>query len=271
MTIATLDAYKYALNNQNQIVNVNVGVITITAARLHDLWRAMIPVGAVPTASVAVSNATLGSLKQINPTTGNLAIVGMRGNSGGPGVYIIYDRLNHSGGLDATLTGARTVNLPTAALTRSTSGEGVQIGLTIYTQIGGIVTTVTASYTNTSDTAGRTTTAIIMGGTANREANRLLLLPLQAGDTGVKSVQSVSLVASTLTAGNFGVTLLKPVYVLISNDATGVINSAGFISGLISGGIPNIEDNACLFLGYMGPITGAGSVPLSGALLVSEH
>jgi hypothetical protein len=41
--------------------------------------------------------------------------------------------------------------------------------------------------------------------------NKFQIMPLQAGDRGVKSVESLTLSASTGTAGNFGLTLFRPI------------------------------------------------------------
>jgi hypothetical protein len=123
---------------------------------------------------------------------------------------VIIDRLSEQGGLDGTVTTPQATNLPTAALTRYTSGEGVCAGLEIRTSIGTGGSTVAASYTNTTPAAGRTTEAVSFG-VANRNGGGTFVpLPLQGGDTGVKSVETVTLSGSTGTAGNFGLVLYMP-------------------------------------------------------------
>ena len=84
----------------------------------------------------------------------------------------------------------------------------------MYTQIGASSTTVTASYTNTTPTAGRTTQATNFGNTGYREQDRIIPLPLQVGDVGVTAVASVTVLATTGTAGNFGLTLAYPLVTL---------------------------------------------------------
>jgi hypothetical protein len=247
MAIPDLDSYKYALATQREIVPVTLSTLATVAGRPYDLWRGSTPLGAVPTASAIPTNDTLGALGQRNPASGQLSIVGARFNSFSPGLYLIADRLLHSGGLSGTVTTAQTTNLAATPLTRSTSGVGVMLGLTIYTQIGTTATTVRATYTNQAGTDSRVTPLVAIGGTGFREANRMLLLPLQEGDTGVRSVQSVTVTATTGTAGVFGVTLFKPLYAIMSDEVSGVVSAAGFITGKTGGGIPAIENNACLF------------------------
>jgi hypothetical protein len=267
MAIATLDAFKEALRGQREILPVNLTTGTALAGRTYDTWRTSVPLGAVPTASVAPTNDTLGALGQRNPASGQLSIVGARFSALNPGVYLICDRLSHSGGLSGTVTMAQPTNLPTAAITRGT-GVGVRIGLTIYTQIGTTATTVSASYTNTVPTAGRTTPLIQMGATGHREANRMIILPYAEGDAGVNSVESVTLTGTTGTAGAFGVTLFRPLFAILVSDASGVLSAGGFISGNTGGGIPAIPDGACLFA--LAVMAGTNSMGC-GALLLDEN
>lgn len=267
MAIATLDAFKDALGTQRQIVSVNLTTSAAAAGRVYDTWRSSAPLGAVPTASVAPTNATLGALGQLNPASGQLSIVGARFSSLNPGVYLICDRLVHQAGLSGTVATAQTTNLPTSAITRGT-GVGVMMGLTIYSQVGATATTVSASYTNTVPTAGRTTPLVAFGGTGFREANRMIILPYAEGDAGVNSVQSVTVTATTGTAGAFGVTLFRPLFAVLVSDASGVLSAGGFITGNTAGGIPAIPNDACLFALAVSTSTNTMGC---GALLLDEN
>ena len=219
------------------------------AGKWTSLWRynkTRGGVGAIPGAAAVPDNTTRGGLLQTDPSGGRekwLLGNGVVGASGG-GV-LLYDRLLHNGGLSGTVTTAQTVG---GTLTRNTGGEGNQIWAEIYTIIGTTATTITASYTNQAGTSGRTTKAVSIGATNNREAERMLPLPLQDGDTGVQAVASVTLAASTLTAGSFGVTVMKPI-------GLGMIPTAGagywrdYVSGLP--GLPKIDTDACLALTFL--------------------
>lgn len=184
----------------------------------------------------------------------------------GSGGLILIDLLNVSGGLNGTLTTAQTTNLPTAALTRYTSGEGVMAGIVIYTAIGSTATTVTISYTNQAGTPGRTSTATAIGATNFREAGILIPIPLQAGDTGVRSIESLTLAASTATVGNFGVCLFKPLAMISLESATGAMPLDNISTGCIIGAYPEINPNACLSII---PFTSVFS-SMTGALILNE-
>lgn len=246
MAIATLAAFQDALNQQREMVTQTYATVSAAAGRAYDMLT-LAPSFVAPSTAVVPDRETAGAIRFTNPTSGQLSIVGARLSSQAVGGYIIADRLSHQGGLSAIVTGTQTTNLPTAALTRYTSGEGVMMGLTIYSILGVTATTITASYTNSAGVAGRTTQAVALGATTNREISRLLMLPLQDGDTGVRSVESVNVVATTTTAGNFGVTLFKPLFSLSLDSMFSSNAVMGFLNGTSGGGIPTIQNNACLF------------------------
>ena len=246
MAIANLQTFRDALEQQRETVIQAYTTVSASAGRVYDMFT-LAPSLVTPSTALVPDSATAGALRFSNPTSGQLSVVGARLSSQAVGGYIIADRLSHQGGLSAIVSGAQTTNLPTAALTRYTSGDGVMMGLTIYSILGTTATTVTASYTNSSGVAGRTTQAIAFGGSANREISRLLVLPLQDGDTGIRSVESVNVVATTGTAGNFGVTLFKPLFSLVLDSTSSTNPLIGFVNGNSGGGIPTIQNDACLF------------------------
>ena len=76
---------------------------------------------------------------------------------------------------------------------------------------------------------------------------RFIILPLADGDTGVKSVESLTVAATTGTAGNYGVTLFK---MLGAMSIDGSPNPSGdLITGKMCG-MPDIT-NACLSMLFM--------------------
>lgn len=268
MPLADYDAYVAALR-ENLAIDFQTGSATGRSARLSAAYRASLPAPSTPTASVALgrtSDVAMGPMPIVG--AGRLSLLGARSNPGGTSgaALILVDLLNQSGGLDGTLASAQTTGLPTAALTRYTSGEGVMVGLVVYSQIGTTATTVTISYTNQAGTPGRTSTATAFGGSGFREAAICIPIPLAAGDTGVRSVESVTVAATTGTIGNFGVVLFKPLAMLALNDFSGAhvvdaVSSGGFI-----GALAEVHPEACIV-----PLTVANSVqPYAGAVIVGE-
>jgi hypothetical protein len=236
--------------------------VTTTIGFWNSLWQynGHPAGGAVPTTAAVPTRATTGSLFQANPGGGRQKwITGIAGTCATYGTLVLYDRLLHNGGLSGTVITAQTVG---GTLTRYTNGDGNQIWLEIYTQIGNTQTTVTASYTNQAGVAGRTTTARLIGGASYREAQRVLQLPLQAGDTGVQSVESVTLAATTGTAGDFGVVIAHPL-ITAAFDEVGV----GALRDTISAvpGPVEIVTDACLSMFWQAAVS-SGSINLFASL-----
>lgn len=199
--------------------------------------------GSAPGAVAAPTNATTGALPFVDAGGGRESWLTQTWATGlVAGTLVLYDRLLHISGLSGTTTTAQTVG---GTLTRNTGGVGNMAWIEVYTIIGTTGTTVTMEYTNQAGTASRVSTATTIGGTGFREVTRAIMLPLAAGDTGIQAVANVDLLASTGTAGNFGVTVGKPLaYCAIG--ASGAPGWRDFVTGLP--GIPEIEAGACLSL-----------------------
>lgn len=198
--------------------------------------------GAAPTTVAIPNRSTVGAMPIANPGSGRQQwLLGVEAMLAQTCTVMLYDRLLHIGNLSGTVATAQTVG---GTLTRYTGTESVgnQIWVEIYTTIGTTGTTITASYTNQAGTSGRTTRAASIGATGNREAERMLPLMLQDGDTGVQSVESVTLAATTGTAGAFGVTIARPLMEV--STASGVLGIKDAIAGLPS--LVEVKTDACL-------------------------
>lgn len=184
--------------------------------RFHTTWRGgtLPPAGAVPTtgAGQAIDDTTTGAI--LLPTLGGgkkfvLCRLDLAAATGtGLGWVYVYDRLVQTSGLSGTSTAVQTVN--TVALpSRASGGDKVECFLEVHTAIGTTAVNATVTYTNQAGVAGRTST-ISIGGASPAQGN-CWPIRLMAGDTGVRSVQSVQLAATTGAVGDLGVTLRKPI------------------------------------------------------------
>lgn len=220
------------------------------AGRFSSLWQynGQPSHGAAPGAVAAPDNTTTGGLKQTDPGGGRQKwLLGGTASASVAGTLVIYDRLLHISGLNGTLNTAQTVG---GSITRYTGAESVgnQIWVEVYTQIGTTATTITASYTDQDGNSGITSQTAAIGGTGLREVQRMIQIPVASGDTGVRAVASVTLAATTGTAGNFGVTIARPLaYIPLGVVGTGSVRD--FISGLPS--VIEIKTDACLSLAWL--------------------
>ena len=78
---------------------------------------------------------------------------------------------------------------------------------------------------------------------------------LASGDDGVKSIQSVTLSATTGTAGNFGLTLLKRKAEIPLSSA-----NIGTVLDAVSLGLPPILNDSCLAFMVLTTATNTGNV-----------
>jgi hypothetical protein len=246
MAITTIDEYTNAAFNRSQnFFTFNNVAYASSNTSLFSLWQ--MPgtpgSGATPAtgSGAACTVATSGAVPFVAATGGRTLYLGPCGmaTSAAATMYVA-DRLVHTSGLDGTITpGAQTVN--TVALpARAGAGVGVYAALEVYTATGGTTVTATLTYTNSSGDAGRTSTASFIGGAQGR----FTVFPLLGGDVGVQSVQSVALSASTTGAGNFGVTLFKPLVIIPAGVAGGAMPQ----NSVFDQGTPLIDANTCLFV-----------------------
>lgn len=230
---------------------------TIDPNRTRSKWTGIMDAGSAPGAAAACSRATPGAKSGLRATTASLYPVEFYVFSSQyltSGVIIIADRLSHQSGLSGTVTTQQTTNLPTAALTRYTSGVGVMAALEAYTAVGTTGQTATLNYTNSDGTSGQTSRPLVIGGAADDGGVQFYPASLADGDIGVRSVEGVTLSGSTGAAGNFGVTLFRPLLAIPVNHQGG--ERAGPLNPGIGGlwAFPEFNDDACLMDLYISGI-----------------
>jgi len=147
-------------------------------------------------------------------------------------------------------------------LTRNTLGAGNMIAVEIYTAIGATATTAVINYTN-QDGNPAVTPSFLIGGAGAQEQGRMIFVPLAAGDTGVRGVTDIDLVATTGTSGSFGVVIMRPLVYLTSSLAA---MPASFDPACMRPGSKEAVTDACLAWALI-PTTNAGL--FAGLLTVS--
>jgi hypothetical protein len=206
--------------------------------------------GAVPTSGAIPDRTTTGALPFLVATGGrDTHLIGASITPVTAGVFLLYDRLFHIGGLSGTSTAAQTVQGSPAspALTRNTGGAGNMAWYEIYTIVGTSAAVMTMNYTNQAGTSGQTST-INIGTTGFREVTRAQRIQLAAGDTGIRAINTVTLSTTTGTVGNFGITIAQPL-AWIPVGAAGTAGWRDYTTGLP--GIPVINPDACLALMFI--------------------
>ena len=114
-------------------------------------------------------------------------------------------------------------------------GNGNEIWVEAVTAFTGNPT-ITVTYTNQAGTAGRTTGAFSIGAPT---VGRMTQLPLQAGDSGVSKIESVT--CTVATVGTFNVLVLRPLW----NNRVGVANAGG-IDDIFKTGMPIVYTTSAI-------------------------
>lgn len=189
----------------------------LVAGRPHSLWylAGTQGVGATPPTTTAGGTALSGTAAQIlgqifhqDPVSGNAYLARLQAIATIPGTLLLCDRLLHDSSLSTatailnTVTTAQTINtaaLPARDNAGTVNGDGVQWGIEVVTATGAGVPTLTMSYTNQAGVAAHTATNIDPT-VATSAVGAFYRMGLQAGDTGGRSVQTLTL-SATWTSG----------------------------------------------------------------------
>ncbi len=262
MAITTQDGLVSALGSAQRLIQVKANV-TAVAGRMTSLWSAAGQPGVGSTtlgqaaAGVVPLDSDTGFLSFVNPGAGNSYLAGVSGVSAASGVLVIWDNLwtwgSGGSGWVVTTTTAQSTTAP-AALTRpDANGTNTEAWLEVLATMGAGAATPVLSYTNPGSTAGRTTGT--MGYAATSIIGSMYNFPLQAGDTGVKSVQSLTL-TTTMTSGTARVMILRRVATIP------IVANVGFKFDAYDLGMPLISNDAALMVGVQASSTASGPTQL---------
>ena len=277
MTITTRDQLINAMcNNSSRLVIDKASLSNAAAGQFHSLWRAtgQPGQGAIPGAAAVCTNALTGAMRftqQTLPATSYLAILeGLCANAGS--TLEIHDRLMHMGGLNGTLTTAQTANVDVhaniasnnlAARIGSSDYGDIQWWLEWFTDTGSTAVTATVNVTY-NDASSANLTAISLA--ATRRAT--LMIPLNgsipAADSGkyIRDINTVTLSATTGSAGSFGVTATRYRAALYKPVA-----NARFTADWAGLGLPEIPNISCLMLIQLAGTTSTGTVRATGKVI----
>lgn len=158
---------------------------------------------------------------------------------------------------NVSTTGTKTITMTpisnTAAnVDRYANGEGLRLFIGSYSAMGANAPTMQVTYTNSAGTTGKVTTAGCVS-TASATSGTILnsgnaankygpFLPLAAGDTGVKDIESVIWGGTAHASGSVFVGLCKPLCMPIPVPATGLYNIMDFVNTVPS--FPKLRNGA---------------------------
>ena len=275
MAITTRDQLIDAMgNNSSRLVIDKANIANALAGAYFSLWRAtgQPGQGAIPTAAATCNNALTGAMnftQQTSPATSYGAWANAVCSSSAVTIDI-HDRLMHMGGLSGIVTIAQTVSVNLNGVTADNMVErrgdsnfsDVQWWAEWYTDTGATASNATVAVTYNDGTTGSLTT-FAAGGTVR--AGRMIplnnLIPAAAAGKFIRSIDTVTLSASTGTAGSFGFTATRPrmTMPLLLANKTEAFDWAQL-------GLPEIFNSSCLSLIELCSTTSTGTVRGGGKI-----
>lgn len=276
MTISTRDQLIDALgNNSSRFVLDKASISNAAAGQFHSLWRAtgQPGQGAIPGAAAVCDQTLTGSMgftQQVAPSTSYAGWVNSTCSNSAVTIEI-HDRLMHMGGLVGNVATAQTANLDVSA-NLGTNNLGARKGdanysdiqwwLEWYTDTGSTAVTATVNVTYNDGSSGNLTGISLA---ATRRASLMISLngSIPAVDSGkyIRDVNTVTLSATTGTAGSFGVTATRPRLTMPLNVANKME-----IFDWAQLGLPEIFNSSCLFPIQLASTTTTGTVRGGGKI-----
>ena len=261
-------------NNSSRIVIDKASIANAAVGQYHSLWRAtgQPGQGAIPAAAANCNQSTTGGMKfsqQTAPAKSYLAYLEAV-SSNSATTMEVHDRLMHMGGLNGTLTTAQTVGLDFNGVIADNMAErigdadysDIQWWLEWYTDTGATVATATVAVTYSDGTTGNLT-GVSLAATRRASFMQSLngLIPAAAAGKFIRAVNTVTLSASTGTAGNFGVTATR-----LRGSLLIPVANAKFSADWANLPINTIPNSACPFIAVMpgtsttGALRGGGKI-----------
>ncbi len=275
MAITTRDQLIDAMgNNASRIVIDKANIANAAAGQYLSLWRAtgQPGQGAIPANAGTCNNELTGSMnfaQQTAPATSYGAWANAVCSNSAVTIEI-HDRLMHMGGLSGIVTIAQTVSVNLNGVTADnmvkrrgdSNFSDVQWWAEWYTDTGATASNATVAVTYNDGTTGSLTT-FAAGGTVR--AGRMIplnnLIPAAAAGKFIRSIDTVTLSASTGTAGSFGFTATRPrmtMPLLLANKME------AFDWAQL--GLPEIFNSSCLSLIELCSTTSTGTVRGGGKI-----
>lgn len=272
MAITTLDGVLAGMTAPQSFIKNGATMEGI--GQMHSFWYTAGRPGAATASAPGLAGAAMtsvaGQIPFTNPVSGNTYLARLAASASVAGTLLLLDRLWDNSGIVVTTTTAQTINsvtLPARDLAGSTNGDGVMVALEVQTATtnAAVNTTMTLGYTNQAGTAGKTGTvgsAIPLAFPATAVAGTFVPFMLAAGDTGVRSIQSVTLAVS-LAAGAVKLVAYRELARLEVTTA-----NIGNAIDAITAGFPRLYDNTVPFLVWIPTATTA--VQVQGQIIYTQ-
>lgn len=267
MAIITLDEVIAGLQQPQSFLKLSntIEAAGVMASLFYSSGRPGAGVAPSPGLAGEALTSLSGQIPWSNPGSGNSYLARFAAGATQQGRLLLLDRLWQNSGITSTTTTGQTVDsvtFPARDRNGSTNGEDVLVGIEVSTATsnGAPITNTTLTYTNQAGTGSRTGTISSFPATA--QIGTFVPFQLQAGDTGVRSIQTLTLGTSYGT----GVIHLVAYRILAVVDIP--VANVGDALDAITGGFVRLYDNTVPYLVWVG--SGTNSPTVTGQLIVAQ-
>lgn len=261
--------------NSSRLVIDKANIASQAAGSFVSLWRAtgQPGQGAIPSTAAVCDNTLTGAFRfnqQTSPVT-SYGAYAYAVSSNAAMVVEVHDRLMHMGGMSGTVTTAQTVGIDLSANLATSNLDArkgdanysdVQWWLEWYTATGATAVTATVAVTYDDGSTGNLS-AVSLAATRPASFMQALNSYIPAAKSGfyIRHVNTVTLSATTGTAGSFGVTATKPrlIMPLLLANKTESFDWAAL-------GLPEIANSSCLFPLVLTSTTSTGTLRGGGKI-----
>jgi hypothetical protein len=267
MAITTVDGIIAGMRPPEDFLKIGAAMEAIGVHHSYAYTSGRPGAAVAPTPGLAGAALTTyaGQIPWVNPGSGNSYLARLQTTPSVAGALILYDRLWHNSGITVTTTTGQTINSvtwPARDRDGSTNGEGILVGIEVSTATtnAGAITNTTLTYTNQAGTGSRTATMASFPATA--AAGTFVPFQLQAGDTGIRSIQTLTLGTSYVTG-----TIHLVAYRILARLECSIANTGASLDAITSG-FPRLYNDTVPFLLWLPTATTATTN--NGHLIITQ-
>ena len=269
MAITTQDGLVSALGGAQQLRWVK-GNVTAVAGRPCSLWSGAgqpgvgsTTLGQAATGAVPVDSDT-GGMPFTNPVSGNSYIGRISGNCAADGHILLVDLLwvwgSGGSGWSVTTTTGQNTTSPTALTRPDSTGANTVAFMEVLATMGAGAATPTLTYTDQDGNGSASSSGMTPSYAASAIVGSVFFFNLAAGDTGVRSIQTLTTSVS-MTSGTARICIGR----IVTSFPT--IANRGFLYNAYDLGMPRVYDDACLMPIIVPQSTASGPMILDVSLI----
>jgi len=268
MAITTLDGLLAGMKPPESFFKISGTMEAVGVHHSHFYSTGRPGAAVAPTPGLAGEALTsyAGQIPFVNPTSNNTYLARFAAAASQTGTLILCDRLWHNSGIAITTTTGQTINSvawPARDRNGATNGDDVLVAIEVSTATGNAAQVTNTTLTYTDESGNGSATATMNAFPLGAALGSFIPFQLAAGDTGVRSIQTLTLGTSYVSG-----TIHLVAYRTLAAVESGVNRMKGGILDAITSGFVRLYDNTVPFL-LMMP-TGGSTLAIQAQIIYTQ-